>query len=109
MSGELIRRARDAEIIRPILGPVACRDATCALLGVDPEILRSRSRSPGAVEARRAVWLLMRRHGLSYEEIARASGRSSHSTIINALRAVDGRRRIDAGAPRMLTSEEGDA
>lgn len=52
--------------------------------GLEPEYIRGRYRDPCMAAARRAWWVLLREHGLSYSRIGKLVGRD-HSSVIDAI------------------------
>ncbi len=76
-------------------------DSVCQYLGVHPDQVRGRGRQRPIVLARQlTVYLAKRLTHMSYPEIARALGRSNHSTVITADQRMD--RQYDANQPQQL-------
>lgn len=70
--------------------------ALIRLSGVDVGAFCGKGRHPLMVSARRVIWTAMRQYvgpgkvQMSYPEIAKASGRTNHSTVMSAVaRATD--------------------
>lgn len=61
----------------------------CKLTGTSPADILGRSRKREIVDARHLYWLLLRNSGLTYQAIARMSGKH-HATVINGVRRMNG-------------------
>jgi chromosomal replication initiator protein len=102
LTTSIVRQALDAErgtLVThepPTLEQI--QDAVCAVHGIAREELLSPRRSARIAQARQlAMYLARELTGLSLSEIARAFDRD-HTTVLHALRAVDGRLRPGSDA-----------
>lgn len=76
-------------VARTAVSPQQIIARVCEHAGIKPDVLRSRGRAAKVVKARRiAVHLLRQAGGLSYAEIGLLLGNRSHSTMIQAERAL---------------------
>lgn len=104
---DLVRKALSrTEQALPAAGEVvvapsvaAIQEAVCAVLGVDLADLRSAKRTPLATRARHlAMYLTRELTPLSLAQIAREFNRD-HSTVLHAIRAVEGK--LEPGSPAL--------
>ena len=58
----------------------------CRGVGVSPEVIRGSSRKAEVCKKRVSVWQCMRIYGCSLPEIARATNRKDHTTVLSGLR-----------------------
>lgn len=85
---------QDSPVRRPSVGPGLdpsnAINAACRELGVTGEDVFACGRHPAVVLARMVIFTLLRRHShLSYPDIARATGRPNHSTIITGVKRFE--------------------
>ena len=97
-----LRRREEARLARvPFTSDALQRVADVFQIDVDD--IKGPRRTQGLVDARAVAAMLYRERGLSYPQIARAIGRTDHSTALNLLRTFD--RRAKA-RPELLTALE---
>jgi chromosomal replication initiation ATPase DnaA len=85
-----VKRKQRAAVLRDVGGTERGQMAflfACQTLSIEPDKVLRRSRERKYVEARRLVWAEMRKAGLSYPEIAMATGMRDHTTVMHGLRA----------------------